>query len=160
MLKRPEATAGMPNLIQDICRLVLMRDSVNERREVTNEDVQAVLGSEQIRETFDLLFGNIDPLPRLIAYLRVKDDMIQLAQSLHTLQELGLDEGDDENEVKRALDQLVLYNILASAGGEEYVFTSRLIQKHLRDRLERDTDGAKVKAAIRAVVNARTRSTP
>jgi hypothetical protein len=128
-----EATGGMPNLVQDLCRCVLSLDPTQRPRLVTMTDIDHALESPAFVERIDLQFDQItEALPRLIALLMSDRKEFTLETVLGAMARNRLPVNDRHVEI--ALEQLVLYSILELAGQEkEYVFSSRV----MRTRLEK-----------------------
>jgi len=146
-----DATAGMPNLVQEICTRLLRRKRVNDTRTLVMADLESVLNTNVLQQNHQALFGQIeDELSRLIVYLMIqRERQFQLESVLGALHQYKV--FPSEVHVKRSLSQLVLYNILQDSGDDEYLFTSKLLFSHLRHLLARDRQQIRMNAALLSV---------
>ena len=130
-----KATGGMPNLVQDICHLLVSRISGMDEEVVTLPLVEEVVNALQPVERIHAAFMAMEePLPRLIVYLAAPEKQVNagaLLQRLRAEYKLDVDDG----QVAAALDYLYLYNVLQKAGrAGEYSFASEM----LHERISRD----------------------
>jgi hypothetical protein len=131
-------TGGMPNLVQDLCRLIVLDLPAGDRITITVPMLEGYLKRHAAQLTDQVVgaFHEIgDPLPRLIAYLAaVGNGEVNAIDSLaHIRRQTGLGELSDQ-AVRQAIEYLFLHNILQSQDEEDYVFASAI----LRERLERE----------------------
>lgn len=143
--KMHHATAGMPNLLQDICRVVVDSDTVNESRCATMRDFHNILRNPSVREGIGQLFRQVkEPLPQLIGYQTVGRGRVSVTSVLKNLRSQDLPVvGAD---VKHALEQLVLYSVFHKASGHEYVFASNIVEELVQAELSHDPDNVIIHA--------------
>lgn len=152
------ATGGMPNLVQDICSVLLELESVNRNRRVTLFDLATALKDPFFLSRVDAQFEQVEePLPRLIAYLMTKPHEFRLDDVLNAIRPFGLPV--DDRDVRQSLAQLNLYSIVAKVGaGDEYVFASNVLQHRLHQQVSHDVKGARI-AMLRTKIAATHRAT-
>jgi AAA domain len=150
-LRVHQATAGMPNLVQQICEQLLNLDDVNKTRQVSVHHVEDVLRDPAIRDGINGLFDQVKPpLPRLIAYLMTDHDgnEFSIETVLEALSSRRLRVYD--RQVEEALNYLWLYSVLDTVGIDrqekpQYTFASPLLKVRLKAQLTQDRSGARIR---------------
>jgi hypothetical protein len=151
-LRVHQATAGMPNLVQQICEKLVALDEVNETRCVKVHHVARFLRDPEILEGIDGLFNQVTaPLPRLIAYLMTDHDgdEFSIETVLAVLRARRLPVYDAP--VETALNQLWLYSVLDTVGIDrqekpQYTFASSLLRDRLKAQLAKDAAEVRIRA--------------
>jgi hypothetical protein len=146
------ATAGMPNLVQQVCEQLVGLEEVNQTRCVTVQHVATVLRDPAILEGIDSLFDQVtEPLPRLIAFLMTRHEGtdFSIETVLDVLKQRNLAVHDGQVEV--ALNQLWLYSILDTVGVDRqdkplYTFASPTLRGRLQGQVAQDRREVKIRA--------------
>lgn len=128
------ATGGMPNLIQDVCRLLVDRPEAETRRIVSlraTKDLLEVEGSALIRSVCYGFEEIENPVTRLVAYLAALRTEIRFDHMLESIRKDYHVDVDDQ-ATRAAFDDLLLHSVFQeSEAGRIYSFASELLQREL-----------------------------
>ena len=125
-------TARHPNMIQYICDKLIKEINRQQKRIITEKELQSVIGSRELYEYFErLIWGQSTDLEKLIVYLMWPYSEFTEAQVVEEFTKRGL----STEKIKDSLKTLQIYSTL-SKKGNNYSFTFN----RFKEVMEKESD--------------------
>lgn len=148
-----DLSSGHPNIVQEICQMLIKRINDRHDRTITVSDLEHIRADDEFRDLFfEVVWGDATALERLITLLEMNASDFQPSEIRQALAERGCDVS--LSEIESALDDLVLFSIFQKQGNR-YSFSVRSFPQIMA---ESNLAGAFIEGLIEDVKDALVRS--